>query len=436
MGLESVQKKIPRSRWLRIIPAVILIYMVAAMDRSNISFAIAGGMEKALGLTATFSGIASGIFFIGYLVLQVPGGIYAERKSATKYIGWTVAVFGLVAALTGLAQNSWELLVGRFFLGVAEGGLFPAILVIITRWFPNEERGRANSLFLLNSIISGVVGGPIAGWILSISNWHILFVAEGLLSFVLLAIFMPFISNSPAVDRRLSKAEKDYILSKLAQGEKELPTHDKKKESIGTVLSRVTTWKMIIIYFCMQVGIYGYSLWLPSEIKALTNVGIGIIGVLSIFPYIASAVGQYVIAHFSDRSNNRRLHTAWPLLGLAICLVLSILTRGEVWISFTFLMACGVFLHAPSGVFWTIPPLLSNPDAAASERGIINALGNLGGFLGPFMVGWVTSLSNYYIGFSVLVVFLLIGFIVTLMLPRKAAGKSERVIEDSHVVVK
>jgi MFS family permease len=434
--LENVARSasVPKSRWFRIIPAVILIYVVAALDKTNISYAIAGGMAKGLVLTATFSGLASGIFFIGYLFLQVPGGMIAERRNAKKYIAWTVVAFGIVAMLSGLSQNWWELLISRFLLGVAEGGLFPAILIILTRWFPNEERGRANGFFLMNGTISGIIGGPLAGWIMTMGSWRTLFIVEGLLSFVLLAIFLPFISNRPEEDKRISQAEKDYILGKLALEQKSVPQAGINKQVLGRVLKQANSWKLIIVYFCMSVGIYGFSMWLPTTIENLTHTGIGMVGLLSALPNIVSMIGCFVLAALSDRANNRRFWTAFGLFGFAVCLVLSTWTHGEVWLSFVFLLGCGFFLHAPSGVFWTIPPLLSDSDTAGAERGVINGLGNLGGFVGPFFVGWLTTLFNSSVSFYSLIVFTLIGVVVTFTLPRVTSGKGvpAQPVELSH----
>ncbi|MFB5191361.1 MFS transporter [Alicyclobacillus fastidiosus] len=417
---------VPKSRWVRIIPAVVLIYVVAAFDKTNISYAMAGGMSKSLSLTTTFSGLASGIFFIGYLFLQVPGGIIAERRNAKAYVAWTVVIFGLVAMLSGLAQNWWELLASRFLLGVAEGGLFPAILIILTRWFPREERGRANGFFLMNGPIAGFLGGPLGGWIMTFSNWRALFIIEGCLSFLLLAIFLPFISNRPEDDKHISEAERNYIVAKLAEEKKLVPQANMNLQVMQRVLRQPNSWKLIVVYFCMAVGIYGFSMWLPTTIENLTHTGIGMVGLLSALPNIVSMIGCFALALWADRRGNSRFWTAFGLFGFAVCLVLSTWFKGDVWLSFVFILGCGFFLHSPSGVFWTIPPMLSDADTAAAERGLINGLGNLGGFVGPFFVGWLTTVANSSVSFYSLVIFTLIGVVVTMTLPRMGSGKSSR----------
>jgi MFS family permease len=188
---------IPRARWWRIITPAMIIYVIAYMDRVNISFAMAGGMNEALGLSMTVSGLAAGIFFWGYLVLQVPGGHIAEHGSAKKFVMWTIIAWGGISFLTGFVQNSWQLLAMRFLLGVAEGGVYPAILVVIGKWFPQKELGRANGLFLISLPLSAAVTNPISGWVVTHYSWRGLFFFEGVVSLALIFIWMPLISDCP-----------------------------------------------------------------------------------------------------------------------------------------------------------------------------------------------------------------------------------------------
>ncbi|WP_029422679.1 MFS transporter [Alicyclobacillus macrosporangiidus] len=422
MSTNAVQK-IPSGRWIHIIPPTILVYIVAFMDRTNIGFAIAGGMDKALGLTATFAGLAGGIFFIGYMVLQVPGGMIAERGSAKKFIAWTIVGWGTIATLTGFVHSAGQLLVMRFLLGVAEGGVWPAILVIIAHWFPNEERGRANAFFIMNIAIANIITGPLSGWILTIWNWRGVFIVEGLLSLALIAIWLPMMSDRPRDAKWISQAELQYIEGKLRQEEEAVRKDQAGPVSMGTLLANGNIWKLILIYFCYQTGIYGFSLWLPTILKSLTHMGMGSVGWLSAIPYIGTAIGLYIFASRSDKSNNRKLYTGLPMIGFAICLLLSVWTKNHIWVSFAFLVGCGVFLQAASPTFWTIPPLLFTPEVAGGARGIINALGNLGGFLGPYIVGLLTSIAGSNAGIYGLAVFLALGFLLTLTLPSKVSGK-------------
>lgn len=422
----DLSKNIPNGRWIHIIPPTILVYIVAFMDRTNIGFAMAGGMDQSLGMTASTSGLAAGIFFVGYLFLQVPGGRIAERGSAKKFIACSILVWGGLAVLSGFVHNVTQLLIIRFLLGVAEGGVWPAILTIISHWFPNEERGRANAYFLMNIPIASIITGPLSGMILTAYSWRAVFIVEGLVSLALIFVWLPLISDRPEYAKWISKEEKEYITTKIREEQETIKGNDIGKASLSEVLSNPRVWKLIFLYFFYQTGIYGFSLWLPTLLKSLTNTGMSGVGMLSTVPYIGAIIGLYAFAALSDRSMNRRLYTALPMLGFAVCLILSVQTKSYIWVSFAFLSGCGVFLQSASSIFWTIPPILFSADMAAGARGVINALGNLGGFLGPYIVGWLTYNYNSSVGIYSLVVFLALGFILTISLPPETAGNKRK----------
>jgi MFS family permease len=201
-----------------------------------------------------------------------------------------------------------------------------------------------------------------------------------------------------------------------------LSAGDAVKTSIGKVLADGNLWKLIAIYFCYQTGIYGFVLWLPTLLKTLTNSGMMAVGMLSTIPYVATAIGLFVFARLSDKNMNRKLYTAVPMIGFAICLILSVQFKTDIWVSFAFLVACGFFLLSANGVFWTIPSLLFPRDKAATSLGIINIGGGLGGFLGPYMLGFLSNEYNVDTGIYGLVFILLIGFFITITLPAKTGG--------------
>lgn len=413
---------IPEGRWLHIIVPTMLVYIVAFMDRTNIGFAIAGGMDKDLGMTATVSGLAAGIFFIGYLSLQVKGAQVAERGSAKKFITWTIIAWGVLAVLTGFVQNVTQLLILRFLLGVAEGGVWPAILTIISHWFPNEERGRANAYFLMNVPIASIITGPLSGYIVSAYNWRYVFIIEGVIAFVLMAFWLPFISDRPSEAKWISNEEKDYVESRLREEQEALGGNKSEKVSLSKVISNINVWKLNIIYCCFCVGVYGYALWLPTTIKSLTKSGMTGVGLLSMIPYIGTVIGLYFVGKLADKSMNRKFHTATGLIIFAICLVFSVIFKNNTWLSFVFLIGCGVYFQAPSSTFWTMLPLMFDSDMAASSRGVVNGIGNLGGFLGPYLVGFLTSTFNAGVGMYCLAAFMVLGFLITLTLPEVTAG--------------
>lgn len=415
-------KKIPKGRWLHIIPACVIVYIVAFLDRGNISFAIAGGMDKELGMAASISGLAAGIFFVGYLLLQVPGGHIAEKGSAKKFITFTIVAWGGLAIANGFVESTGQLLAIRFLLGVAEGGVYPAILTIISHWFPSEEQGRANAYFQMNVAIANIIAGPLSGFIIAGSSWRQLFIIEGIASIALIFVWLPMISNRPREAKWISKEELNWIETKIAEDQAAITGGTKRKVSMGELFKNINMVKLIAIYFFMQIGFYGFSLWLPTLLKEISSGGMGTIGLLSAAPYVMCIFGQYIFANLCDKTQNRKLYTALPILGFAICLTLATLTKNSVWVSYAFMVLCGTFLQAATGPFWTLPSNLLPAEVAGAGRGIINALGNLGGFVGPYMVGLIIQFMNPSAGTYSLVFFLVLGAALVFTIPSSVNG--------------
>ncbi|GAA0583996.1 MFS transporter [Rhizomicrobium electricum] len=413
---------VPSARWWRIIPAAILVYIFSFMDRTNISFAMAGGMNEALNMTAALSGLAAGIFFIGYVVPQIPAGHFAEHGNAKQFIGLSILVWGGLSILCGFVRSPTELLIVRFLTGVAEGGVWPAMLVIISHWFPNEERGRANAFFIMNIAIASILTGPLSGWMIACCGWRWVFIGEGALTLLLILIWYPLIANRPDQAKWLSAAERDWIVARLKAEQAEFK--GKSRISYRAALADANLWKLVLLYFCYQVGIYGFAMWLPTLLKVLTNSGMAGIGWLSTLPYVVMVAGLYTFGRLSDRSGNRRRYIALPILGFAVCFLVSTLFTVDIWLSYTFLVACGFFMQSASSVFWTVPPLIFPAEVAGGVRGVINALGNLGGFIGPLAVGWLRVVfHNYDAGIYFLTASLVAGFLITLTLPKSTTGK-------------
>lgn len=429
--------KIPNKRWIHIIPPILLVYIVAFMDRTNIGFAIAGGMSKELGMTASVSGIAAGIFFIGYLFLQVPGGQIAEHGSAKKFIGATIIVWGILAIASGFARSTTQLLVLRFLLGVAEGGVMPAVLTIIRHWFPSEERGRATAFVIMNNPIASIITGPLSGLILTKFTWHYVFIIEGIISLALIVVWLPLISDRPEKAKWISKEERDYLVERLEAEQKCMDVNQQKKTSLKDIILNKTLWKLVLIFFFLQTGVYGYTLWLPTILKNLTKTGMGMVGILSIFPYIATIIGLFVFPTLSDKSMKRKKYIVLTIVGFAICLYLSVGFQQSIWLSFVMLVGCGLFLQASSAVFMTIPPAVFSSEVAGGATGIINALGNLGGFIGPFLVGLLMQMFSYNMSIYSLVISLVLAIIITTTLPKEKNDCAHQTVPiKTEVIVK
>ena len=404
-------------RGLRILPPIMIVCIISYMDRVNIGFAMAGGMSDELGMTASVAGLAAGIFFIGYLFLQVPGGEFAAKRSGKKFISWTIVFWAIISILTGFATDVTHVLILRFLLGVAEGGMLPVVLTMVSMWSPNEERGRANAIVILFVPVAAIITGPLSGYIISLSNWKWLFILEGIVSLVVLIPWLLLVSDRPESAKWLDKRERDYITGKLEEERQSLNNGPKQIASLKEVLSNGTMIKLIVLNFCYQCGIYGFGLWLPSLLKNLTHSGMNQIGWLSALPYVGCAIGMLFVAQVSDKTGRRKPFIVIPLVGFDLCLLLSVKLSSMIWVSYAFLVGCGFFLQAAAGVFWTIPPRLFSPEVAGGARGVINGIGNLGGFAGPYLVGLLIQMYNYDVGIYGLVILLVIGAALTISLP-------------------
>ncbi|CRM64414.1 MULTISPECIES: MFS transporter [Pseudomonas] len=406
-------------RWLRVIPPIVITCIMSYMDRINIAFAMPGGMADELGVSASMVGLAGGIFFVGYLFLQVPGGKLAVHGSGKRFIGWSLLAWAVISILTGFVTNHYQLLFLRFALGVAEGGMLPVVLTMISNWFPDKERGRANAIVIMFVPLAGIITAPLSGWIIAALDWRMLFIIEGLLSAVVMVLWMLTISDRPQEAKWISERERDYLITTLAEEQKAIAAKAVKNASLSEVMADKTLWHLIALNFFYQAGIYGYTLWLPSIVKELTQSGMGKVGMLATLPYIAAMFGMLMFSNLSDRSGKRRAFIAVPLAGLALCLTLSVILREQIWLSFAALVGCGFFLQAAAGIFWTIPAKIFSAEAAGGARGLINALGNLGGFCGPYIVGVLISQYSQSIGVYSLALSVALAAVLAMTLPRK-----------------
>ena len=421
MNSQSIIQKndIPQQRWLRIIPPILITCIISYMDRVNIAFAMPGGMDSDLGISASMAGLAGGIFFIGYLFLQVPGGKIAVHGSGKKFIGWSLVAWVIISILTGLITNQYQLLFLRFALGVAEGGMLPVVLTIISNWFPDAERGRSNAIVIMFVPIAGIVTAPLSGWLITALDWRWLFIIEGILSAFVLIMWILTVCDRPQEAKWIDEKEKKWLIATLSAEQKVLAGTKVKNASLSAVLADKTMWHLIALNFFYQTGIYGYTLWLPTILKELTHSSMGQVGVLAILPFIGAIGGMYLFSWLSDRTGKRKIFVALPLMGFALCMFLSVTLKENIWLSYAALVGCGVFLQSAAGIFWTIPTRLFSAEMAGGARGVINALGNLGGFCGPYAVGVLITLYSKDAGVYCLAVSLALASLLALLLPAK-----------------
>ncbi|MGR5943923.1 MFS transporter [Enterobacter sp. C4G1] len=411
---------IPSTRWLRIITPVLIACIISFMDRVNISFALPGGMEADLGITSQMAGVASGIFFIGYLFLQIPGGRIAVNGSGKRFIAWSLVAWAIVSVATGFVTHEYQLLVLRFILGVSEGGMLPVVLTMVSNWFPEKELGRANAFVMMFAPLGGMLTAPVSGAIIAALDWRWLFIIEGLLSLVVLAVWWFMISDRPEEARWLPQAEREYLVKTLAaERAAKLAEAPVSKAPVKDVFRNPGLMKLVILNFFYQTGDYGYTLWLPTILKGLTGGNMASVGFLAVLPFVATLAGIYVISLFSDRSGKRRLWVRFSLYCFAAALIASVVLREHVVAAYIALVICGFFLKAATSPFWSMPGRIAAPEVAGSARGVINGLGNLGGFCGPYLVGVMMYLYGQNVAVCALAGSLLIAGTMTFLLPKK-----------------
>jgi MFS family permease len=409
--------EVPDGRWMRIIPVAFLMYTIAFMDRINVGVAIPA-MAKDLHFSPTLAGTAFGIFFWGYLILQIPGGHLAERWSAKRIVTVLLVLWGICAVLTGFVRNTGELLTARFALGVCEGGVWPATLVLLAHWFGRDERARANNLWMLCLPVAAIIVSPISGWVLAATNgnWHILFWAEGVPPLVWAVIWWFTISDRPADASWLPAAQREHLERTLRA---EAATTDRPHlDTYRRAFANPTTWLMVAIYFFSTIPGYGISSFFPSLLKK-EGLAIGWVGVVTALPFAMAVVGLLAVGYLSDRTRRRRAYVVISMLILGAGLALGALVhQASSTLMIAIFILAGFGLYAYLGPFWAMVTQMLPPKTAGGSMGLINALGNLGGFIGPLVVGYLKSRSGDFIsGFVFLGLSAIVVAVLTSLLP-------------------
>jgi sugar phosphate permease len=380
-----------RARWVRLIPVAIVVYIISFMDRTNIGFALSG-LQRDLHIDQTDQGLAAGIFFIGYLTLQIPGGHLAERWSAKKFVGIMILVWGVLAVANGFVQTFWQLLVVRFLLGVAEAGIWPAILVLISHWFPAAERARAYGLWMMNIAISSIITAPLSGWILTFGSWRELFIIEGCFPFVIAApLWWLLVADRPRQASWCSVEERDYIERSLEIDHAGQPAQG----GVRAVLANPVVWGLTAVYFLIQIGFYGLNTWLPHVVETITGGAIWQVGLVTAIPYVVAMVALWLNARAADRTGRyaRQVFLSMAIGAVALVISVSVGTSSPVLAIVLIAIAVGGSL-AYDGPFWAAASQAVPPALAGAAMGLVNALGNLGGFIGPYAGGWLQDASG------------------------------------------
>lgn len=380
-------------------PFLFLLYLVSYLDRINTSYASLE-MTRDLHFSNKVFGFGSGILFLGYLLLEIPGAVLVERWSARKWIARILISWGLFATLTGLVHTAHQFYGARFLLGLAEAGFFPGILVYLSHWYRQEDRAKAVAFFMVGIPFSEIIGAPVSGLLLqvhwlNIEGWRWLFFLEGAPAVVLGVITIFYLTDWPEQARWLTAEQRAWIGGELEKERRSKPPQPRMTKLLthpGVVL-------LALAYFCILSASWGFTLWLPKIVQRLSGLGTLKVSLISGLPFLIEIPVLLLLAWHSDKTGERRWHVAVPVgIGAVAFAVFASSEKIEanVVLGMVFLTIAIAGLHGYRASLWTLPTLFLSDVAAAAGIGVINCFGNLGGFLGPYMVGALSNTTGSY----------------------------------------
>src|SRR6266850_438826 len=389
-----------RVMW-RLMPFLFVLYVIAYLDRVNVGFAAAGGMKGELGFTDQVIGLGAGIFFIGYVALEIPGSILVEKWSARGWITRIMVSWGILAMLTGFIHTKNQFYLIRLLLGAAEAGFFPGVIVYISHWFRYQDRAKAVAFLMAGISVSNIIGSPMSGLLMrfnwfGVSGWRWMFIIEGVPAIVMGIVTLFYLTDWPHQAKWLPDDERQWLIGEL---EKEKQAKEA-KHSLG-ILQALRHREVILLtlaYFCMVTAVYGLNFWLPSIVKKLSGSSIMNVSLISALPYCCGLISILLMGWHSDKTKERRWHTALAMMTTSIGLLLSVVAGNHtvLAVSMFCLAAAGTAGYLPG--FWALPGSFLTGTAAAACIGLINSFGNLGGFVGPFIVGYLSRKTGSYFG--------------------------------------
>ena len=405
----------------RLLPFLFLCYMCAYLDRINVGYAKLQMMQD-LGLSDAVYGLGAGIFFVGYLLFEVPSNLILLRVGARRWIARIMVTWGLISAAMLFVTSPTSFYIMRFLLGVAEAGFIPAILLYLTYWFPASRRSKVTALFLTGIPMSGVIGGPLSGWIMSamhgshgMAGWQWLFLLEGLPT-VLVGVMAYFYLDDKVADAKwLSSDQRAMIETNLAAESKEHALH-----SVRDGLTNPRILLLSLIYFFFTMGLYGVSFWLPTIVKASGISDPLDIGLLSAIPYAAATAAMILVGQSSDARGERRWHLALPGAIGALGLCVSVAYANNTAVAMLALTIGTMGIMTTISQFWTLPPAILGGAAAAAGIALANSVGSISGVISPYLIGWVqTNTGTTGNGVLVLAGSLVIGGLLVFTVPAR-----------------
>ncbi len=413
----------------RLIPFLFICYIAAFLDRVNVGFAKLQ-MQTDLNFSDAVYGAGAGIFFIGYFLFEVPSNIILEKTGARVWIARIMITWGIISGLMMFVKTAFWFYVLRFSLGVAEAGFFPGIILYLTYWYPAQRRARVVASFMTAIAITGVVGGPLSGWIMKsfagtygLAGWQWLFIIEAIPSIVIGVIVLFYLDDGIRASRWLNDDEKTLLEQNIA-----LDRRDKQHMSVWKTLSNAWVLLFALIYFCISMGLYGISFWLPQIIK---NTGVTDplnVGLLTAIPYGCAAIAMNLMSRSSDLRGERRWHFSIAAVAGAVGLIISALNPTNTTLSLAALSLATAGVLSAFPISWTMPTALLAGTSAAAGIALINSIGGLAGYVSPYLVGWIsTRWQRLDLGLYVIAGSLFLGALLVLALvpPRPTPGASD-----------
>ncbi|CAM2192965.1 Tartrate transporter [Paraburkholderia kururiensis] len=393
MGSSTLATLAPR-RWWAIMPIVFITYSLAYLDRANYGFAAAAGINQDLGVSKGLSSLIGALFFLGYFFFQIPGAIYAERRSVRKLVFVSLVLWGGCAALTGIVRNIPALIAIRFALGVVEAAVMPAMLIFISNWFTKRERSRANTFLILGNPVTVLWMSIVSGYLVHSFGWRHMFIAEGLPAVVWAVAWWFMVRDRPEQVAWLSTEDKQALDAALRAEQAAI----RPVRNYGEAFRSPAVIKLCAQYFCWSIGVYGFVLWLPSILKGGSTLGMVETGWLSALPYLAATIAMLAASWASDRLNRRKVFV-WPFLligaaAFAASYVIGTGTGTHFWFSYALLVIAGAAMYAPYGPFFAIVPELLPKNVAGGAMALINSMGALGSFVGSYVVGYLNGATG------------------------------------------
>lgn len=395
----DLQRRVTRKVGMRLLPFVGLLYFVNYLDRTNIGFAKLR-MNGDLGLTETTFGLASGLFFIGYLLLEVPSNLALHRVGARRWLARIMLTWGIIAAATAFVPNTSTLYALRFLLGIAEAGFFPGVILYLTYWFPKRERGRVVAWFMVAVPISSMLGSPLSAWIMQaghglfgLAGWRLMFLVEGIPSIVLAFITWFYLTDRPSAAGWLTGEEREFLDAEMRKEQQE--TADQYHYPLRRALTNPRVIGLAFVYFGVVYGLYALSFFLPSIVSGFqqqfgVKYSLVQVGLITAIPFLLGAIAMILWGLHADRTRERVWHVALPAFvgGAAIPIALYL---DSPFLAMVAVSVCAIGIFSALPTFWSLPTAFLTGSAAAGGIALVNSVGNAAGFVAPYITGFLAD---------------------------------------------